>query len=43
MVTVKGGIDNYNEQKQLSRGVLRKKGSENMPKCNINKVAKQLY
>ena len=39
-------------QKQPSRGVLREKSSENMqhiyrrtpmPKCDFNKVAKQLY
>ena len=39
-------------QKQPSRGVLKKKCSENiqqiyrrtpMPKCDLNKVAKQLY
>ena len=41
-----------NLQKQLTRGVLRKRCSENMqliyrrtpmPKCDFNKVAKKLY
>ena len=43
---------NYDKQKQTSRGVLSKRCSENMqqiyertpmPRCDFNKVAKQLY
>ena len=45
-------IFSYEEEKQPSRGVLRKRRSENMqkiyrrtpmPKCDFNKVASQLY
>ena len=45
-------IQSVHEQKQLPRGVLRKKCSENMqqiyrstpmPKCDFNEVKKRLY